>query len=480
MIKRNWRTFFIVVALVTDTLGIAISGAAAYYARQLFPNMPVVPVSTLYSVEVMVWTVFLFLALVLGLYRASYHTNLNQQYRIAWKTWLYAIFITLSLFYFLQRHDLPRHYMLLLFLFIPVLFAIGRRALHQFNLAMQKRGYGVRNALIFGYDAESLEIFSRFGGSPELGYEIKGIITKEKVDSADVIEFNGMKLLHVPMSKLPWVVESEHIDRIFVPSPNFLTNGASALIDLCKLQRMKVKILSSEADQLLHNTMIHDIAGIPLYSPPRTKVAQIKRFVKRVTDIICSFILIILFLPIFVLVSLIIYIESGLPIIFKQRRSSSKEGKEFDFFKFRSMIKNADEMKEDLLQFNESSGVLFKLKDDPRMTRVGRVIRKYSIDELPQLINVLKGDMSLVGPRPLPIEDFEKMETGPEFSEALKTRGGMKPGITGLWQISGRSNVGFKEMLLLDCYYIENQSTLFDLEIMFATIPVVVFGKGAY
>lgn len=480
MIKRNWRTLFIIVAFATDTLGIVISGVMAYYARQLFPNVPVVPVSTFYSVEVVVWFVFLFLALVLGLYRASYHTNLNQQYRIAWKTWLYAILCILSFFYFLQRYDLPRRYMLFLFFFIPIFFAIGRRALHMFNLAMQKRGYGIRNALIFGYDAESLEIFSRFKGAPELGYVIKGVITREKVDSTDVIQSNGMKLPNVPMSKLPWLVESEHIERIFVPSPNFLANGASALIDLCKLQQMKVKILSPETDQLLHITRIHDIAGIPLYSPPRTKIVRIKRFVKRVADIIGSSILVVLFSPIFILVSLVIYIESGWPIIFKQRRSSSQQGEEFDFFKFRSMIKNANEMKEDLLPFNESSGVLFKLKDDPRMTRVGRFIRKYSIDELPQLFNVLKGDMSLVGPRPLPVEDFEKLETGPEFSEALKTRGSMKPGITGLWQISGRSNVGFKEMLLLDCYYVENQSALFDLEIIFATIPVVVFGRGAY
>lgn len=480
MIKRNWRTLFILVTFAVDTLGIVLSGGAAYYSRQLFPNLPEVPVSIFYSVGATVWFIFLFFALVLGLYRASYHTNLNQQYRIAWKTWLYAILCTLSLFYFLQRFDLPRRFILLLFLFVPIFFAIGRSVLHLFNLAMQKRGYGIRNALIFGYDAESLEIFNRFKGFPELGYEIKGIITKEKVDSKKKVDLDGVKLATFSIAKLPSLVESEHIERIFVPSPNSLANGASALINLCKLQGMKVKVLSPETDKLLNITRIHDIAGIPLYSPPRTKVQRVKQHVKRLTDIIGSLLLIALLSPIFIVASLAIYIESGRPIIFKQRRSSSSRGKEFFFYKFRSMIKNADEMKAGLLQFNESSGVLFKLKDDPRMTRVGKFIRKYSVDELPQLFNVLKGDMSLVGPRPLPIKDFEKLKTDHEFDEALKTRENAKPGITGLWQISGRSNVGFKEMLLLDCYYIENQTVLFDLEIIFATIPVVLFGRGAY
>jgi lipopolysaccharide/colanic/teichoic acid biosynthesis glycosyltransferase len=144
------------------------------------------------------------------------------------------------------------------------------------------------------------------------------------------------------------------------------------------------------------------------------------------------------------------------------------------------MVKNADALKADLRQHNESDGALFKMRKDPRITRVGRFIRRYSIDELPQLLNVLKGDMSLVGPRPLPVGDFELVKEGDEFWSSIKDRDKIKPGMTGLWQISGRSNIGFKEMVLLDLYYVENHSLLFDLEILFATIPVVLFGKGAY
>jgi lipopolysaccharide/colanic/teichoic acid biosynthesis glycosyltransferase len=137
-------------------------------------------------------------------------------------------------------------------------------------------------------------------------------------------------------------------------------------------------------------------------------------------------------------------------------------------------------MKESLFEMNESEGALFKIKNDPRITKVGKIIRKFSIDELPQFINVLKGEMSIVGPRPLPVEDLEKVEETKEFWKSIKDREKVKPGITGLWQISGRSKVGFRDMIWLDLYYVENQSLLFDLEIIFATIPVVLFGKGAY
>jgi lipopolysaccharide/colanic/teichoic acid biosynthesis glycosyltransferase len=144
------------------------------------------------------------------------------------------------------------------------------------------------------------------------------------------------------------------------------------------------------------------------------------------------------------------------------------------------MIAEADEMKLDLLTRNETSGPLFKIKDDPRLTHVGRIIRKYSIDELPQLINVLKGDMSLVGPRPLPVRDLLRMKEADHMGGYFRERGKTKPGMTGLWQVSGRSDIGFREMVLLDLYYIEHQTLLFDIEILAQTIPTVLFGRGAY
>ena len=225
---------------------------------------------------------------------------------------------------------------------------------------------------------------------------------------------------------------------------------------------------------------VYDIAGITLYSPPRRKIEFVKRVSKRLFDLIGSSLLIILFSPIFLLTALAIYLESGRPIFYIRKRSAVKGAQEFNFIKFRSMVKQADEIKETLMDQNEASGALFKMKNDPRRTRIGRIIRKISIDELPQLFNVFMGDMSLVGPRPLPIEDCENSGMDDKFWEAIKDRANVKPGITGLWQISGRSDISFDEMVLLDLYYIEHQSLLFDMEILFETIPAVMFGRGAY
>ena len=162
---------------------------------------------------------------------------------------------------------------------------------------------------------------------------------------------------------------------------------------------------------------------------------------------------------------------------FKQLRSVSDQAKSLEFYKFRTMRVGADQEKEELSHLNESNGALFKMCKDPRITRVGSVLRRYSLDELPQLSNVLKGHMSLVGPRPLPVKDYEKAQG---HDPIWRRRQLAVPGITGLWQISGRSDLSFEEMVLLDLYYIDKQSGLFDIELLLDTVPVVLLGKGAY
>jgi lipopolysaccharide/colanic/teichoic acid biosynthesis glycosyltransferase len=186
-------------------------------------------------------------------------------------------------------------------------------------------------------------------------------------------------------------------------------------------------------------------------------------------------------LPLVFIIAILIKLTSKGPVFFKQKRALYQGGVEFDFYKFRSMYRDADSLKEELFIENEANGALFKMKKDPRITPFGRIIRKLSLDELPQFINVLKGEMAIVGPRPLPVKDFTKIykEEGINF-DWYKQRGEVKPGITGLWQISGRSDLPFEEMLYLDLYYVEHHSVFFDLEILFETIPTVLFGKGAY
>lgn len=202
-------------------------------------------------------------------------------------------------------------------------------------------------------------------------------------------------------------------------------------------------------------------------------VVEGSRTLKRLMDIVGSSVGLILLSPVFAITALLIKLEDGGPVFFASDRAG-KWGRKFRMFKFRSMILNAEEMKQDLLQQNETGGVIFKIKRDPRITRVGRVIRKLSIDELPQLYNVFKGDMSLVGPRPHPLKEVEL------YTLTDRRRLEVIPGLTCFWQVSGRSDVSFENQVGLDVQYIESQSLWGDIKLLLKTIPAVISGRGAY
>lgn len=195
---------------------------------------------------------------------------------------------------------------------------------------------------------------------------------------------------------------------------------------------------------------------------------------KRLLDIVVSTLALVALLPVFIVTALSIVVENPGPVFFVQTRVG-RNGRHFRFYKFRSMVVNAEKLKSELAAQNESKdGVIFKMKKDPRITRTGRIIRKFSIDELPQLINVLKGDMSLVGPRPPVPKEVE------QYTLEQRKRLHAIPGITGLWQVSGRSDIPFTDQVRLDLQYIQSADVINDLRLLLRTIPAVLSGKGAY
>ncbi len=194
---------------------------------------------------------------------------------------------------------------------------------------------------------------------------------------------------------------------------------------------------------------------------------------KRLFDIIISFLVIMLLFPLFIIITIAIKLDSKGPVLFSQKRVG-ENGRTFAFYKFRSMVHGAEALRVKLEGLSEVEGPIFKIKQDPRITRLGKFLRHASIDELPQFFNVFKGDMSLVGPRPPLPKEVEK------YTPHQMKRLSAKPGLTCLWQISGRSNVSFYEWVELDIYYIQYRSFLLDLKILIRTIPVVIIGKGAY
>lgn len=220
------------------------------------------------------------------------------------------------------------------------------------------------------------------------------------------------------------------------------------------------------------------VGGLDLVDLVNFRYTSVAERVKRFFDIAAVLAGGIFVLPIVLVTALLIKLDDGGPVFYVSKRIG-RGGRTFDFLKFRSMIVNADSLKDELWAWNEADGRLFKMRNDPRITRIGKFIRKYSVDELPQLINVLRGDMNLVGPRPLPASDLRGVEEDPEMRFWFEQRAKVNPGITGLWQVSGRSDSGFAEMVRHDIHYIQDWSLWLDLQILVKTVPAVLKGRGA-
>jgi exopolysaccharide biosynthesis polyprenyl glycosylphosphotransferase len=194
---------------------------------------------------------------------------------------------------------------------------------------------------------------------------------------------------------------------------------------------------------------------------------------KRAFDLVVAVLLLVVGLPIWLLIALAIRLDSRGPVLYRSRRVGLNE-QPFEMVKFRTMVAGADERQEELEEANEATGALFKIRDDPRVTRVGAFLRRFSLDETPQVLNVLRGEMSLVGPRPLPLRDYEQLQ------DWHRKRYLVLPGMTGLWQISGRSELSFDDLVRLDFYYLDNWSIWLDVSILLKTLPAVVDRRGAY
>ena len=416
--------------------------------------------------------VFLVSFTALGIYRTVSYCPIKHHYLSASKAYIYSIAVILSTLFLSGNLFYPREFMIIFFMILPITYVSIWFAVRRLLRVLQRVGYGRWNTLVIGPRKNLESLLLRFKEYPDLGYE------PVKILKTPVYSVTDHKL-HVNSSEIETAILNKGVEFMVLSSPE-LNGSYDDLERLCRKHYIRMRVVSPETDDLFNQVHIHDIAGLPLFSPMRQRIDGTKKVAKRFFDIVGASILLAVLSPVFVVVAIATRLGSRGPVFFKQKRSLSDRDEPFMFYKFRSMHHEADEKKETLFHKNESNGALFKMKNDPRLTRVGKYIRRYSIDELPQLFNVLKGEMSLVGPRPLPIGDFMRIQESDDVGGYFRGRAKAKPGMTGLWQVSGRSHLGFREMVMLDLYYLENQSLLYDIEILAQTIPVVIFGKGAY
>ena len=268
-------------------------------------------------------------------------------------------------------------------------------------------------------------------------------------------------------------IAGNRVDEVIVVDPDFPERELLELVDRAHERGVRVRIAPSTTGILVHRAEFVPGQSVPLFELRAPVFEGIDFVLKRSFDLVVSTLLVIVFSPLLLAIAVAIKLESRGPMLYRSMRPGIG-GVPFACLKFRTMILDAEGRQCDLEEHNEASGALFKMRSDPRRTRVGRALRRFSLDELPQLVNVLRGQMSLVGPRPLPQRDFDRLE------EWHLQRYQVMPGMTGLWQVSGRAELDFDDLVRLDFLYLERWSVFLDLTILVKTLPAVIWGRGAY
>ncbi len=356
-------------------------------------------------------------------------------------------------------------------LFIVLLIAIARLMRRIILEILYRRGIGVDNVLVVGSGEVGRSVIRTLLARPDLGFRAIGYLD----DGSRENSIGSGRIPHLgSWADLKATLESKNeIHTVFVALPSSLHLRVEEIVQICQRYGIVSQVVPDIFQLSLNRVRFNNMAGIPLLSIRDVRISPVARTIKRVMDLVVVGLLAIPASLATAITVVAIKVETPGPAFFMQERVGER-GRPFKMAKFRSMVVNADDQKEALREMNEASGPIFKIRNDPRLTRVGRVIRRLSLDELPQLYNVLIGEMSLVGPRPPLAEEVTQYQ--PWHIQRLAIKGG----ITGLWQVSGRSDLTFDEQCLLDIYYIENWSLAMDVRILLQTIPYVLFGRGAY
>jgi exopolysaccharide biosynthesis polyprenyl glycosylphosphotransferase len=328
------------------------------------------------------------------------------------------------------------------------------------------RAAGIRRRVVLIGEGENLDRLRRTLASGEggLAYEFVGVVATEGAP--------GHRRLGTP-DELASVLDDVRPDEVILSEADFDEGTVLGVVEQAHRQGVKVRLAPDTTELLVQRGEYIPGQGMPLFELRPPVLTGWDWAVKRAFDIGVSALVALLFLPLWLLIALAIKLDSRGPVFYVDRRIGLHE-REFGMLKFRTMVAGAADLQPLLENANEAEGALFKIRNDPRVTRVGRVLRRLSLDEIPQIVNVLRGEMSLVGPRPLPLRDHELLE------DWHRLRYAVLPGMTGLWQISGRSGLTFDDLVRLDFTYLENWSIWLDITIIARTIPAVLRGRGAY
>lgn len=489
---RGHRTRRLKLALmsaraIVDGVLLVLAFAAAYWlryglelGRDVISPESVLALSAFYPYMGAYVAITLVVFQMRGLYRLPRGASWFDHFRIATSASLVGV-AALTLGALLLNPVLPSR---LVFIYLwgctLVIFGLERFLSRWLRMQLWRRGINIRHALVVGAGVAGQRIMKDIVERPELGYKLSGYVA----DSGDTPSSPGWRIPvrgrdgNRPqrlggLKDVQRIIGQRDLHEVIVALPATHHAQILSIIDNCRQYGVDFKLVPDLFEMRFNEVRIDALNGVPLIGVKDLALQGFNLIVKRVLDVLLATAgVVVAALPMLVIAVLIKATSPG-PVFFRQRRVG-KGGHEFTCVKFRTMHKDAEARLEELLERNEADGPIFKMRDDPRLTSVGKWLRRTSLDELPQIWNIMKGEMSWVGPRPPTPTEVAK------YSEWHRKRLDVTPGLTGLWQVSGRSDLSFDEMVKLDLYYAENWSLAVDMMIILRTVPAVLKRKGAY
>lgn len=456
--------------LAMDTIASILAYILAYYSWTIYhPNST----SDFYSHMALLPMI---LALFTGL--VSYGTAYRSPRSITLLSHAWLIFrggaisfgILMSLFFIFKIEFVSRH-IIIVFCILEFIALLSIRALVQwYFIRSVKIGRNRLRVLIIGTGDRAKELSERLRKQTAWGIKVLGHLDPDRSRI-------GQKVLDAPVigtvSDIEKYLKQFAVDEVIIAIPRTLLNDVEKIYQSCEEEGIKLRFMADVFNLQVARMGLIQLGTIPLLTLEPVAQDEFKLLVKRCFDLLLTILSIPIVTPLMAVIAIAIKLDSPGPVFFVQNRVGLRKHL-FPMVKFRSMYIDAEQRLNEIEHLNEAEGPIFKIKNDPRVTRVGKFLRKTSLDELPQLLNVLRGEMSLVGPRPMSIRDVDLFEKGIQ-----RKRFSVKPGLTCLWQISGRSNLPFHTWLELDLKYIESWTLWLDIIILFKTFPVVILSKGA-
>lgn len=392
-------------------------------------------------------------------------------------TWVVLRCVALSLVIlftvlFLLKAQYASRSFLLLFgaILVPVLVLTRVGLVWWYFHKSPEKGENYLKVVIIGTGERASRLSLKLRHQTEWGLQVVGYLDTEEVSAARRVDAS---LILGTVGDLASVLQHHIVDEVIIALPRTLIKDVQIIADVCEEEGVKLRLMADIFDLQVARMRLEHLDGIPLLSFEPVAQDESHLIIKRIFDLVVILAAMPVMLPVMACVAVAVYLDSPGPIFFRQPRVGLHK-RIFSMYKFRSMHADAEQRLKEIEHLNEASGPIFKMTNDPRVTRVGGFLRRTSLDELPQLFNVLRGHMSLVGPRPMSLRDVGLFDKGIQ-----RKRFSVRPGLTCLWQVSGRSSLPFSKWLELDLFYIENWSLWLDLKILLKTIPTVLKGSGA-